>query len=270
MSGRLQDRIAIVTGAGCIGPGWGNGRAIAVRFAEEGAKIFAVDRDLASVEETVQRVQAAGGEIAVQQCDVTDGALLKAMVDACIARFGRIDVLVNNAGTGAWDDPLASTDAQLEGLLAVNLLAPLRAVRAAVPHMPRGGVIVNVGSVVGELPARGLYGVSKVAVRALSEGLRPELGLRGIAVVLVEPGFIRTEMTARVPLPMPGPEVVARAIAAAAERPRRRTIIVPWYYAPLVWAARLAPASVWERVYRLRLRLRRRRRGNVSRRGISA
>ena len=63
MGGRLQDRIAIVTGAGCIGPGWGNGRAIAVRFAEEGAKIFAVDRDLDSATETVDRVKAAGGEL---------------------------------------------------------------------------------------------------------------------------------------------------------------------------------------------------------------
>ena len=73
MGGRLQDRIAIVTGAGCIGPGWGNGRAIAARFAEEGAKIFAVDRDLDSVKETVERVKAAGGEIVTHQCDVTGG-----------------------------------------------------------------------------------------------------------------------------------------------------------------------------------------------------
>ena len=71
MSGRLQDRIAIVTGAGCVGPGWGNGRATCVRFAEEGAKIFAVDRNLDSVIETVERVKAAGGEIVTHQCDVT-------------------------------------------------------------------------------------------------------------------------------------------------------------------------------------------------------
>src|SRR3974390_568545 len=70
MSGRLQDRIAIVTGAGCVGPGWGNGRAFAVRFAQEGAKIFAVDRDLDSVAETVERVTAVGGEIAVHGCVV--------------------------------------------------------------------------------------------------------------------------------------------------------------------------------------------------------
>ena len=71
MSGRLQDKVAIVTGAGCVGPGWGNGRATAVRFAQEGAKIFAVDLKPESVEETVQRVKEAGGEIVVHQCDVT-------------------------------------------------------------------------------------------------------------------------------------------------------------------------------------------------------
>ena len=87
MSGRLQDRIAIVTGAGCVGPGWGNGRATAVRFAEEGAKIFAVDRDLDSVAETVERVKAAGGEIVTHQCDVTDSAAVAAMVKACVERF---------------------------------------------------------------------------------------------------------------------------------------------------------------------------------------
>ena len=89
MSGRLQDRVAIVTGAGCIGPGWGNGRATAVRFVEEGAKIFSVDRDLDSMDETVERAKAAGGEIVTHQCDVTDAGSVEAMVKACLDRFGR-------------------------------------------------------------------------------------------------------------------------------------------------------------------------------------
>ena len=80
MTGRLHDRVAIVTGAGCVGPGWGNGRAIAVRFAEEGAKIFAVDRDLDSVKETIDRVKAAGGDIITHQCDVTGAASVEVMV----------------------------------------------------------------------------------------------------------------------------------------------------------------------------------------------
>ncbi len=87
MAGRLQSRIAIVTGAGCVGPGWGNGRAIATRFAEEGAKIFAVDRDLESMSETIDRVNGAGGEMITHQCDVTGAASVEVMVKTCIDRF---------------------------------------------------------------------------------------------------------------------------------------------------------------------------------------
>jgi NAD(P)-dependent dehydrogenase (short-subunit alcohol dehydrogenase family) len=107
MSGRLAGKIAIVTGAGCVGPGWGNGRATAVRFAEEGAKIFAVDLKPDSMVETVERVKAAGGEIVTHQCNVTDNASVAAMVKACLDRFGRIDILVNNVGgmAGRWKWP---------------------------------------------------------------------------------------------------------------------------------------------------------------------
>src|ERR1043166_266530 len=105
MSGRLQGRIAIVTGAGSVGPGWGNGRATCVRFAEEGAKIFAVEREPERAKETVDKINAWGGEIFVHQCDVTDTKSVKAMVDACIDRFGRIDVLVNNVGGSAPGGP---------------------------------------------------------------------------------------------------------------------------------------------------------------------
>ncbi|HEX5507750.1 MAG TPA: SDR family NAD(P)-dependent oxidoreductase, partial [Pseudolabrys sp.] len=84
MSGRLAGKIAIVTGAGSVGPGWGNGRATAVRFAEEGAKIFAVDRNPDSTAETSARVKEVGGEIVVHQCDVTDGAAVAAMVKTCV------------------------------------------------------------------------------------------------------------------------------------------------------------------------------------------
>src|SRR6202042_2431715 len=74
MDGRLQDKIALIAGAGCVGPGWGNGRAAAVRFAEEGATIFAVDRNADAMVETVERVQAAGGKADTHLCDVTDNA----------------------------------------------------------------------------------------------------------------------------------------------------------------------------------------------------
>src|SRR4029079_7524118 len=101
MPGRLQDKVALVAGAGCVGPGWGNGRATAVLFAREGAKVFAVDRSGDAMKETLERVAEFGGTIKPFECDVTDSASVKSMIDACIAAFGRVDILVNNVGGSA-------------------------------------------------------------------------------------------------------------------------------------------------------------------------
>ncbi len=84
MTGRLQDKVALVTGAGCVGPGWGNGRATAVVFAREGAKVFAADKNGDSMRETVARVDEFGGAIRAHESDVTNNASVKAMVDACV------------------------------------------------------------------------------------------------------------------------------------------------------------------------------------------
>src|SRR6266849_4258370 len=98
MTGRLQGKVAIVTGAGCVGPGWGNGRATAVIFAREGAKVLAVDKNPDAMAETVARAQEFGGEVETHGCDATVSADVAAMVRACQARFGRVDILVNNVG----------------------------------------------------------------------------------------------------------------------------------------------------------------------------
>ena len=98
MPGRLAGKVALITGAGCVGPGWGNGRAECVLFAQEGAKIFAVDRDMSQMDETIGRLKQAGADFAVHSCDVTNSKQVAAMVEACVTRFGRIDILVNNVG----------------------------------------------------------------------------------------------------------------------------------------------------------------------------
>src|SRR6201981_1907423 len=101
MPGRLQGKVALISGAGCIGPGWANGRAAAVLFAREGAKVFAVDKNADSMTETLERV-GNDGEIATHVCDVLEDAQVAAMTEACRKRFGRIDILVNNvAGSAA-------------------------------------------------------------------------------------------------------------------------------------------------------------------------
>ena len=130
MPGRLQDRIAIITGAGSVGPGWGNGRATCVRFAEEGAKVFAVDRDPASTAETIDKVKAVGGEIVVHECDVTDSAAVKAMTEACLARYGRIDILVNNVGGSAPGGAVDLTEENWDRQIDYNLKTVFLACKA--------------------------------------------------------------------------------------------------------------------------------------------
>src|SRR5438876_12374680 len=98
MTDRLKDKVALVTGAGCVGPGWGNGRATAALVAREGAKIFAADKNGESMKETVARVAESGGAIRTHACDVTNNAAVKAVLDACIAAYGRTGSLVNNVG----------------------------------------------------------------------------------------------------------------------------------------------------------------------------
>ena len=119
--GRLQDKVALVTGAGCIGPGWGNGRATAVLFAREGAKVFAVDRSSAAMKETLDRVTEFGGAIKTHECDVTDNAAVKAMIEACLSAFGRIDVLVNNVGGSAAGGPVELSEEAWDAQIDSNL-----------------------------------------------------------------------------------------------------------------------------------------------------
>jgi hypothetical protein len=199
MTGRLQGKTAIVTGAGCIGPGWGNGRATCVRFAEEGAKIFAVDRDLDSVVETVERVQAAGGEIAVQQCDVTDNASVAAMVAACLARFGRIDVLVNNVGGSAAGGPVEMSEEVWDAQVDYNLKSVFLTCKHVLPVMERqkSGAIVNTASTSGLRwtgAAQVGYAATKAGVIQLSRVVAVQYADKGIRVNTVVPGQLHTPM----------------------------------------------------------------------------
>ena len=195
--------------------------------------------------------------------DVTQRSDIDRVVQTTVETYGRVDVLVNNAGIGVGSSVAGSDDAAMRRIIDVNLLAPARCVQAVLPQMRRqgGGVIVNIGSIAGEVANTGLYAATKFGLRGLSDALRRELRRDNIAVVLIAPGLIRTSMTASVKLPMPGPEVVARAVASAIERPRRR-IIVPWFYTPLVYIAKLLPGLVdwlvgsapFQRYYRQRER----------------
>jgi hypothetical protein len=199
MSGRLQDRVAIITGAGSVGPGWGNGRATAVRFAEEGAKIFAVDHYLEATSETVDKVKAVGGEIVVHQCDVTDNASVASMVEACQKRFGRIDVLMNNVGGSAPGGPVEMTEDVWDAQVDINLKSVFLTCKHVLPIMERqkSGSIINVASTSG-IRFTGAFQVGYAATKAgviqLSRVVAVQYASKGVRVNSIVPGQLHTPM----------------------------------------------------------------------------
>ena len=199
MAGRLQDKVALVAGAGCVGPGWGNGRAIAVRFAQEGAKVFAVDRNAEAMTETLDRVREFGGEIKSHTCDVTDSASVKAMIDACLAAFGRVDILVNNVGGSAAGGPVEVSEEAFDLQLDTNLKSVFLACKHVIPIMERqgGGAIVNLASTSGLRwtgSAQVGYATSKAAVLQLTRVVAVQYAGKGIRVNAVVPGQLHTPM----------------------------------------------------------------------------
>jgi NAD(P)-dependent dehydrogenase (short-subunit alcohol dehydrogenase family) len=199
MTRRLEGRIAIVTGAGSIGPGWGNGRAVTVRFAEEGAKVFAVDRDAERLRETVERVEKAGGAIRTYHCDVTDGAAVAAMARACVEAWGRIDVLVNNVGGSAAGGPVEMSEEIWDAQVDFNLKSVFLGCKHVLPVMERqgGGAVVNIASTSGLRwtgAAQVAYAATKAGVIQLSRVVAVQYAPKGVRVNTVVPGQLHTPM----------------------------------------------------------------------------
>ncbi|MEZ5931964.1 MAG: SDR family NAD(P)-dependent oxidoreductase [Alphaproteobacteria bacterium] len=199
MAGRLDGKVAIVTGAGCVGPGWGNGRAACVRFAEEGAKVFAVDLDPQAMAETLERTRAAGGEIEPHGCDVTDLAAVEAMVRACYTRYGRLDILVNNVGGSARGGPVEMDEAGWDRQMDLNLKSVYLTCRSVLPILAGqgSGAIVNTASTSGIRwtgSAQSAYAASKAAIIQFSRVVAVEYAPRGVRVNTVVPGQLHTPM----------------------------------------------------------------------------
>jgi NAD(P)-dependent dehydrogenase (short-subunit alcohol dehydrogenase family) len=195
MGSRLKDKVAIITGAGSIGPGWGNGRAAVVRFVEEGAKVFAVDRDAASLKETVEKAPG----IATHICDVTDGKAVAAMVRACVERFGRLDILVNNVGGSAPGGPVEMAEEVWDAQVDLNLKSVFLACKHALPVMEKQGTgaIVNIASASGirwSGSAQVAYAATKAGVIQLSRVVAVQYAAKGIRVNSVVPGQLHTPM----------------------------------------------------------------------------
>lgn len=198
-TGRLGGKVAIVTGAGCVGPGWGNGRAIATRFAEEGAQVFAVDRDPAAMEETLARVREVRGEVTPYVCDVTDSDAVARLVEACRAAYGRVDILVNNVGAPIPGGPVKLTEAQWRAQLDLNLTTVFLTCKHAIPLMEQqgGGAIVNVASTSGIRwtgAAQVGYAAAKAGVIQFGRVVAVEYAKKNIRINSVLPGQLHTPL----------------------------------------------------------------------------
>ncbi len=254
----IKDKVAIITGAS-----GGLGTATARELARHGATVVLAARRADDLQTLQAEIEQAGGRALVVPTDVTRREEIDRLVQTTVNTFGHVDILVNNAGIGGNTAISGGDDAMIERVIAVNLTGPARCVQAVLPHMRRqgGGVIVNIGSVAGELATSTLYSATKFGLRGFNDALRRELKRDNIDVVLIAPGFIRTNMTTEVKVPMPGPDVVAQAVAHAIRRPRRK-IIVPWPYRILALLGKLLPGvadaviggSAFQRGYRNRKR----------------
>lgn len=188
---RLEGKVALVTGASR-----GIGEAISRRFGLEGCRVALAARDVAACERISGEIGEAGGEAFAVRCDVTDRGSIAAAVAAVVGRWGRIDVLVNNAGLGGatpLDDP---DDARWDAILATNLGGVFRVTREAAPHIPDGGRIINLSSVVGRFGVAGhaAYSATKHGVIGLTRTLALELAPRRITVNAMCPGWVETDM----------------------------------------------------------------------------
>lgn len=198
MTGRLAGKVAIVTGAGCVGPGWGNGRAAAVLFAREGARIFAVDKTPETMDETVALARE-GGEIETHVCDVTDDRQVAAMVQACRNSYGRVDILVNNVGGSAPGGAAEISEESWDRQIDYNLKSVFLTCRHVISVMIEqgGGAIVNTASTSGirytGAPQAG-YAASKAGVIHFSRVTAVQYASKGIRVNTVVPGQMHTPM----------------------------------------------------------------------------
>jgi dehydrogenase/reductase SDR family member 4 len=191
----LDGKVAIVTGGSR-----GIGRSIALALAEHGASVVVSARKAPDIEQVVREIESAGGKALGVEANVRDAAALQNLVEQTVARFGRLDVLVNNAGTNpVFGQTLEIEERAWDTVMNTNVKAPWLLARLCVPHLKAagGGSIINVSSTAGVRVSRGLgaYSVSKAALIMLTKVLAVELGKDKIRVNAIAPGLIRTEFS---------------------------------------------------------------------------
>jgi len=199
MVGRLQDKIALVVGAGSIGPGWGNGKATAVLFAREGAKVVCADVNEDAANETVQIIRQENGIANTVRADVASHSDIRGMVEACLDVYGRIDVVDYNVGLAHVGGVVELPEEEWDRIFAVNLKGCFLTMKHVIPIMERqgGGSIINISSVAGirytSVPYSTYY-ATKAAMIHLTRTTAVQYAPKHIRVNTVLPGLMKTPM----------------------------------------------------------------------------
>lgn len=227
----MPDKVVIITGASS-----GFGKLTALEAARKGYKVVITARRVERLQELADQITAAGGAVLTVPGDINDESVQQQLIDGAIERFGRIDILLNNAGV-----PLAENfaPASLEDLRRqwnTNTTSLILLTKRALPELMRAqGIVINVSSSISRfsVPMAGLYAPSKVAVSSISDALRRELEPQGVRVCIVEPGPYNTEFAQNAGMPPDqqfslDPQDVVDAIIRLFERPKRMTVVPGW------------------------------------------
>lgn len=232
----FEGKVVLVTGSAR-----GIGAAIAARFAQAGAKVVLTDVQADLLEATAASLRARGVDVFARTCDVSDPEAVEALVASAVERFGRLDVVVNNAGISIVAEFASCAPAAMKKLVEVNLLGSMYVTHAALPHVKATrGSLVFVSSVSGirAIPQGAVYSSSKAALRSLAESLRVELAPAGVHVGVVSPGFTTSDGAKTVmsgdgtprPIDRPPhdtPEGVAKQVLALVSRKERERVLTP-------------------------------------------
>lgn len=196
---RLQDKVAIVMGAGSVGPGWGNGKATSVLFARQGAKVVCVDINESAAQETAQLIAGEGGEALALCADVTTSSDIHTVVKTCLHEFGRIDILNNNVGIVSTGGVVETAEPEWHRVFDINLKSCFLAMKHVIPVMQKqgGGSIINISSVA-SIRDTGVpyvtYSATKAAMNHMTRTTAAQYAKERIRVNAVLPGLMKTPM----------------------------------------------------------------------------